>query len=268
MSALSTPAALGAPATGHHGFRQAAHMEWIKLRSLRSTFWALFLVVAGMIAIGVVTMANTKAPSAAKAASFDPTNNVLAGVALGQLLIGVLGVLLVTGEYSSGSIRSTFAAIPDRRTVLAAKAAVYGGITLLVGEAVTFVTFFAGRAALRDGVPRPAVGDSGVLRALLMSGAYLALIALIGIGVGALTRHTASAIAVLVGITFVLPAVIGGVSGPAVAQFFPTMIAANSLAVAKTVPDMLAPWPGFLLMCGYAAAVLGAGGRLLARRDA
>ncbi|QIB47570.1 ABC transporter permease [Streptomyces aureoverticillatus] len=254
--------------TGHHGFAHAARMEWIKLRSLRSTAWALLLTVAGMVAIGVVTMANTKVPSADKAAAFDPTNNVLAGVALGQLVVGVLGVLVVTGEYTSGSIRSTLAAIPDRRTLLTAKAAVYGTLTLLVGEAVVLVTFFAGRAALADGVPRPGIGDPGVLRAVLMSGAYLGLIGLLGIGIGALTRHTASAIATLVGVTFVLPAVIGGISGPTVAKFFPTMIAGNSLAVAKPVSDMLSPWTGFAVLCLYVAVVLGAGARLLAHRDA
>ncbi|MFD9884447.1 ABC transporter permease [Streptomyces alboflavus] len=249
-------------------FARAARMEWIKLRSLRSTAWALLLTVAGMIAVGVVTMANTKAPSPAKAAVFDPTNNVLAGVALGQLVVGVLGVLVVTGEYSCGSIRSTLAAVPDRRTMLAAKATVYGTVTLVVGEAVALVTFFAGRAALADGVPRPGIGDPGVLRAVLLAGAYLSLVGLLGIGIGALTRHTASAVAALVGVTFVLPAVIGGLSGPAVAKFFPTMIAGNSLAVAKPVADMLTPWTGFTVLCLYVAVTLGAGARLLAHRDA
>lgn len=252
----------------HYGFRDAARMEWIKLRSLRSTLWALLLVVVGMVAIGIVTMANTKAPSPDKAATFDPTNNVLAGVAVGQLLIGVLGVLVVTGEYASGTIRSTLAAIPDRRLVLTAKAAVYGGISLVVGLAVTFVTFFAGRAALGEGVPTPGISDPGVLRALLLSGAYLGLIALMGIGIGAITRHTAGAIATLVSITFVLPAIIGGASGTTVAQFFPTIIAGNSLAVSKPVADVLSPWVGFAVMCLYAALALGAGRRTLARRDA
>ncbi|MEU8953567.1 ABC transporter permease [Streptomyces sp. NPDC048518] len=253
---------------GHYRFRHAARMEWIKLRSLRSTSWSLLLVVVAMVAIGVVTMANTKAPSADKAAAFDATNNVLAGVAVGQLVIGVLGVLVVTGEYASGTIRATLAAIPDRRLVLAAKSAVYGGMSLVVGEVVSFVTFLAGRAALGAGVPRPSLGDAGVLRALLMSGAYLAMIGLIGIGVGAITRHTASAVAVLVGVTFVLPAVIGGVSGTTVAKFFPTIIAANSLAVAKPVSGVFSPWTGFALICLYTVAVLAAGERLLARRDA
>ncbi|AXK37742.1 ABC transporter permease [Streptomyces armeniacus] len=248
-------------------------MEWIKLRSLRSTPWALLFTVAGMITIGVVTMANTEAPgSAAKAAALDPTNNVLAGVALGQLVIGILAVLAVTGEYASGSIRSTLAAIPDRRLVLAAKATVLGATSLVVGEVIAFVTFFAGRAALSeavtDVVPAPALDQPGVLRAVVLSGIYLALIALIGVGLGALTRHTAGGTAAFAGVTFVLPAVLSGLTGITIAKFFPTMIVANSLAVARPVDDMLSPWTGLAVLCGYTAAVLAAGGWLLARRDA
>ncbi|MCX3061201.1 ABC transporter permease [Streptomyces beihaiensis] len=254
---------------GHYGLRQAARMEWIKLRSLRSTAYALLLTVVGMVTMGVVTMANTKPPhGAAKVASFDPTNNVLAGVALGQLIVGVLGVLVVTGEYSTGTIRSTLAAIPDRRMALAAKAAVFGALALVLGEAVTFVTFLAGRRALAADVPHPSLGDPDVLRAILLSGAYLALVGLMGIGVGAITRHTASAIGALVGITFVLPALLSGTTGTVVAKFFPTMIAGNSLAVTVPVDGMLSPWAGFVVLCGYSAALLAVGGRLLVRRDA
>ncbi|WP_327653854.1 ABC transporter permease [Streptomyces sp. NBC_00483] len=259
-----------APAlAGHHGFRQAARMEWIKLRSLRSTMYALLLTVVGMIAMGVVTMANTKAPQgASKVASFDPTNNVLAGVALGQLIIGVLGVLVISGEYASGTIHSTLAAVPDRRLALAAKAAVFGGLALAIGEVVTFVSFLAGTAALSPGVPHPSLGDPAVLRAVLMSGAYLAMVGLMGLGIGTITRHTASAIGVLVGITYVLPALLAGTTGTTVAKFFPTMIAGNSLAVTVPVDGMLSPWAGFGVLCLYTAAFLAVGDRLLARRDA
>lgn len=263
MSAAGT----GLPA-GRYGFANAARMEWIKLRSLRSTLWAVLATVAGMITIGVVTMANTKAPSPDKAGAFDPVNNVLAGVALGQLVIGVLGVLVVTGEYSSGAIRSTLAAIPDRPLLLAAKAGVFGLVTLVVGEAVTFVTFFAGRLALTDAVRRPALGDPGVLRAVVLSGLYLAMVGLLGVAAGAVLRHTASAIGALVGVLFVVPAALSGLSGVTVAKFFPTMIAGNSLAVSKPVADVLSPWTGFAVLCLYVVAALGAGGWLLARRDA
>ncbi|NUS04545.1 MAG: ABC transporter permease subunit [Nonomuraea sp.] len=243
-------------------------MEWIKLAGLRSTMWALLATVAGMIAIGVVTMANTKAPGPDHVDTFDPVNNVLAGTALGQVIVGVLGVLVITGEYSSGTIRATLAAIPDRPLLLAAKAGVLGGVTLAVGEAVTFVTFLAGRPALTDAVPRPALGDPGVLRALLLSGVYLALVGLIGLGLGTIVRHTALAVGLLVGVLYVVPAVLAGLTGVTVAKFFPTMIAANSLAVSKPVAGCLSPWAGFGMLCLYVAVVLGAGGRLLARRDA
>jgi ABC-2 type transport system permease protein len=255
---------------GHYRFRQVARMEWIKLRSLRSTTWILLATLAGMIGIGILVMANTRAPAtAADRASFDPTNNVLAGVALGQLLIGVLGVLVMTGEYSSGTIRSTLAAIPNRPLVLAAKAAVLGVVTLAIGEAVTFVAFLAGRAALGAGVPQPAFGQPGVLRAVAMSGAYLCLIGLMGLGLGAIIRHTAGGIGALVGLLFVVPLLLAGATrGPQLARYFPTFIAGNSLGVSKPVAEMLSPWAGFALLCVYTAVVLGAGAWLLARRDA
>ena len=255
---------------GRYRFSQVARTEWIKLRSLRSTSWTLAATLAGMIAIGILVMANTRVPAtAADRASFDPTNNVLAGLALGQLLIGVLGVLVMTGEYSSGTIRSTLAAIPNRPLVLAAKAAVFGAVTLAVGETVTFVAFLAGRAALAAQVPHPAFGQPGVLRAVVMSGVYLCLIGLLGLGLGAITRHTAGGIAALVGLLFVVPLLLAGLTrGPLLARYFPTFIAGNSLGVAKPVAQMLSPWAGLGVLCLYTAVVLGAGGWLLARRDA
>jgi ABC-2 type transport system permease protein len=263
-----TPSAARIPA-GRYRFPQVARMEWIKLRSLRSSGWILLATLAGMIGIGILVMANTRVPSAADRATFDPTNNVLAGVALGQLLIGVLGVLVMTGEYSSGMIRSTLAATPNRPLLLAAKATVFGAVTLAAGEIVTFVAFLAGRAVLDPAVPHPSFGQPGVLRAVVMSGVYLALVGLMGLGLGAITRHTAGGIAALVGVLFVVPVLLAGVArGPAIARYFPTFIAGNSLAVAKPVAEMLSPWTGFALLWVYVALVLGAGAWLLARRDA
>jgi hypothetical protein len=263
----AVPRQSGLPA-GAYGFADAARMEWIKLRSLRSTLWTLLATMVGMIVIGIVTMANTKPPSPAAAATFDPVNNVLAGVALGQLIVGVLGVLVVTGEYSTGSIRATLAAIPNRRLLLVAKAAVLGMVTLVVGEVVVFVTFFAGRLALDRAVPRPSLGDPGVLRAVVLAGVYLAMVGLIGVALGALIRHTAAAIGALVGLLYVVPAALAGLTGVAVARFFPTMIAGNSLAVSKPVAHCLSPWTGFAVLCAYVVVALAVGGWRLARRDA
>src|SRR6266496_551337 len=218
MSAATTR--LARVPAGHYRLSQVTRMEWIKLRSLRSTIWILAATVASMIAIGILVMANTRAPSsAADKASFDPTNNVLAGLAL--------------------------------------------------GETVSFVAFLAGRAVLDPRVPHPAFGQPGVLRAVVMSGAYLCLIGLMGLGLGAIVRHTAGAIAALVGVLFVVPLLLAGITrGPSLAKYFPTFIAGNSLGVAKPVAQMLSPWTGFGVLCLYTAVVLGAGGWLLARRDA
>lgn len=264
-AAASDPAGLPA---GRQGFRQAVRMEWIKLRSLRSTPWMLLATTVGMIAIGAIAMANTKAPGPTDAATFDPVNNVLAGVVLGQLVIGLMAVMAVTGEYSSGSIGSTLAAVPDRRVVLAAKAAVVGLVSLVVGEVVTFVTFFAGTATMADGVPRPSLGDPGVLRAVVLSGAYLAMVGLIGVGLGAAIRHSGAAIGALVGLFFVLPTLLVGLTGTTVSKFLPTWIFSSSLGVSKEVSDVLAPWVGFAVLWLYVVAALGIGGWLLTRRDA
>jgi ABC-2 type transport system permease protein len=137
-------------ARGRVRFPQAARMEWIKLRSLRSTWWVLALTVAGAIGIAVAVGVNTEDAAA------DLTNNALAGIALGLLLVGVLGVLAMTGEYTSGTIRATLAAVPNRPLVLAAKAAVFGAVALAAGEAAAFIAFAAGGAALPTAVPAPA----------------------------------------------------------------------------------------------------------------
>ncbi|HEY2957716.1 MAG TPA: ABC transporter permease [Actinomycetota bacterium] len=251
---------------GRYGFRHAARMEWIKLRSLRSTWWALAATVAGAVGIAVAVGVNTRDASA------DLTNNALAGISLGLLLSGVLGVLLMTGEFASGTIRATLAAIPDRPLVLAAKAAVFGAVALAAGEVAAFVAFLAGGAALPDRIPAPTLGQPGVLRAVLLGGAGYCLIGLIGLGLGAVVRHTPAAIAVLVGGVYVLAQMVAAFA-PAIMPYLPVAIVANSLSVVQPVAidgqlRFLSPWAGLGVLCLYAAVTLGAGAWLLARRDA
>src|ERR1022692_1111752 len=179
---------------GHYGFRQAARMEWIKLRTLRSVKWALLVALAGMAGIGIAAGFNTRY------AHGDVTNNILAGGALGQVVFAVLGVLVMTSEYSSGTIRAALAAVTRWPLVLAARAAVFGAVALAAGELATFAGFLAGAAFVRAGVPHPSLRQPAVLRAVAMSGAYLCLIGLIGLGLGTIVRHGAAAIAVLFGL--------------------------------------------------------------------
>lgn len=180
---------------GHYRLRHVTRMEWVKIRSLRSTTWALAAMVTGTVAVGIAAGANMQNPHG------DPTNNILAGVALAQVIVGVLGVLTMTSEYSSGLIQATLAAAPRRPLVLAAKAAVLGTLALAAGELACFAAFLAGAAFLRPGVPHPALSQPVVLRAVALTGAYLALIGLIGLGLGAVIRHSAAAVATLISLS-------------------------------------------------------------------
>ncbi len=242
--------------TGHYRFRHVARMEWIKLRSLRSTWWTLAITVCGATAMAVAIGINTKNPRG------DLTNNALAGVVPGLLLTGVLGTVMMTSEYTSGMIRATLAAVPGRTLVLAAKAAVFGLVALAAGEAAAFISFAAGAAAL--------------LRAVVLAGASYSLIGLMGLGLGAIVRHTAAAIAVLVGGVYVAAQFVGALAHGA-AGYMPVLIIGNSLTATKplTCPSHAAACLHFLsasaglgMLCLYAAVLLGIGAWQLARRDA
>ncbi|HEY2443279.1 MAG TPA: hypothetical protein VGI31_09115 [Streptosporangiaceae bacterium] len=280
MTAITTDSRRGAHRSGRDGrdgrdgyrFGQVARMEWIKLRSQRGAGWTLAGTAAAMIALGVLIGIHQSAHlSAAARADYDPTGNGFAGLAFGELAIGVLGVLLMTSEYSSGLIKATLAAIPNRPLLLAAKAAVFGAVTLAAGELMAFATFIAMRTSLPATVPHPGLGQPAVLRAVIMAGAYLALAGLIGLGVGTVIRHTAGAVGAMVGLLYVVPlallALPASVADP-VEKFLPMIIAENSLTAVRRVSPSLPVWAGLGMLCLYVAVLLGAGGWLLVRRDA
>lgn len=255
---------------GRYGLAQATRMEWIKLRSLRSTWWTLAVTAAGTVGIGAAVGLNSRDSSG------DLINNALAGVVPGLLLVGVLGVLTMTSEYTSGTIRPTLAAIPRRPLVLAAKAAVFGAMTLIVGEAASFIAFFAASATLRHGIVAPTLGQPGVLRAVVVTGAGYCLVGLLGLGLGAIIRHTAAAVAVLVAGVYVMAQFIGFIVRGA-APYMPVLIVENSLSTTKPVtcgtdsascPDFLSAWAGLGVLGLYAVLALAVGGWLLAKRDA
>jgi ABC-2 type transport system permease protein len=269
-TAITSHARYAQVPAGHYRFRHAARMEWIKLRSLRSSWWTLAVTIIGAVTIGVTVGVNTKSPNG------DVTNNALAGMIPGLLLAGVLGVLTMTGEYTSGLIRPTLAAVPRRPLVLAAKAAVLGAVLLAAGEAAAFLSFFAGGLALGHGIPAPSLGNPGVLRAVALSGASFVLIGLLGLGLGAVIRHTAAAVTVLVGGVYVAAQFIGAIAHRAMA-YMPILIVGNSLSTTKPepcgggamgCPHFLSAWAGVAVLCGYAVLALAAGGWLLVRRDA
>ncbi|HEY2239814.1 MAG TPA: hypothetical protein VGI21_13545 [Streptosporangiaceae bacterium] len=249
-------------------------MEWIKLRTLRSTGWGFGILAFSMVGFAVLVNALLSAHwghmSAGDRATFDPTNQGFTGLIIGQLVMGVLGVLTVTSEFSSGLVRATFAAAPRRPLVLAAKVAVFGGAALLAGEVLAFITFFAGELVLGHGVPHVTLATPGVARAVLMAGGYVALTGLFGVGLGAIIRRTAGGIAAATGLIFVIPFLtlpLPESLRDSISKFLPEQIAASSITAVKPEAHSLSPGLGFAVLCLYAVVLLGAGAYTLAKRD-
>jgi ABC-2 type transport system permease protein len=255
--------------SGRQGASQVIRAEMIKLRSLRSTKWTLLTVVVGSLLVTFLATRNVQHRGPGAFVGWDPTNQSLTGLALGSLAIGVLGVLAVTGEYASGTIRSSLAATPRRPLFLAGKVVVLSAVALVVGEIMTFACFFLGQAILSGHAPTAAIGQPGVLEALVLSGAYLALLGLFGMGLGLILRSTAGALAAFVGLTFLVAVVLQPLNADGdPGRFAPEQILANSVAEVVHQPGQLAPAVGFLWMVSYCAATLLVGNLLLAHRDA
>jgi ABC-2 type transport system permease protein len=251
-------------------FGTVARMEWIKLRSLRSAWWLLAASVLAMVAAGTgVGLGYRGRVPVATAAQI--VNNSLGGAVLAQLFVGALGILILTGEYSSGTIYATFAAVPHRSVVLSAKSAVYGCVAMLVGLISSLAGFVAGQAAIAgSAVQSASLGNPAILRPVLLTGVYLGAAGLLGVGLGAIIRHTGGAIGALFAGLFV-PMILAGLFGPsgiAVSRFLPILMLANSISVVTPVPGMLPAWVATAVMALYAALFLGLGALVLPRRDA
>jgi ABC-2 type transport system permease protein len=253
--------------------------EWTKLRSVRSTTWTLLATVVITIGIGVIATA-TEASRWAHSPpgshlSFDPTSLSLTGLLFGQFAIGILGVLAISAEYGTGTIRASLAAVPDRRLLLAAKAAVFAAVVLVVGEVVSFGAFFIGQMLIGGGAPHATIGQPGVLRAVAGAGLYVALLGLFALGLGSIIRHTAGAIAVFVGVLLIIPLILPALPtslNHAINKLEPitigmAMTSVNTHTGSNPVPT-LSPWVGLALLAGYAALALGIGGWRMMRRDA
>lgn len=272
-------AKLGSSQAGHRpGIGAVVRSEWTKLRSVRSTTWSLIATVVLTVAIGMLATgtaaSNWSHRSLVDRLTFDPTSRSLTGLLFGQLAIGVLGVLTMSAEYGTGTIRATLAAVPRRWQVLVAKAVVFVSLALAVGEVVSFVAFFAGQAMLGSGPPHAALGQPGVLQAIVGGGVYLAILGLLALGIAAVVRHTAGAISAFVGVLFVLPLVVQALPTSlqhAVSRYLPAFIGAATTATrpgAHDLFDAFPTWIGLAILLGYALGAMVAGLWVLQRRDA
>jgi ABC-type transport system involved in multi-copper enzyme maturation permease subunit len=272
------PAGPPALAPGRYTLAGALRSEWTKLRSVRSTTWSLVATAVLTLAIGVLATGSEASRWAhsdlGDRLSFDPTSLSLAGFLFGQLAIGVLGVLVVSAEYSTGTIRATFGAIPRRTLVLVAKVAVFSAVAFVLGEVLSFASFFIGQAILSGTTPTAALNQPGVLRAVVGGGLFLTVLGLFALGLGTIIRHSAGAITAFVAIFFVIPLIVEALPSSikdAVGKYLPDNIGATMTTVKqgfRTDVPTFSPWVSFGLLCAYAATALIIGGVLMVRRDA
>jgi hypothetical protein len=247
--------------------------EWTKLRSVPSAAWSL--LAAGILIVGfgvLYSLVRVARPphGAAAVAAFDPASVSLAGVQLAQIATGVLGALLITGEYATGQVRATFAAVPRRLPVLYGKVAALTLATLALCVPAALAAFLIGQSVLAPQHLGTTLGQPGVARAVLGSGLYLAATCLLGLGLGALLRNTAGTIAALFGMLFALQLVASFLPGTWSAEVTKYLPAPAGIAVTTVAPDpaSLGPWTGFGVLCAYVLVVLVLGAWRLRRADA
>ncbi|MEV0641928.1 ABC transporter permease [Streptomyces sp. NPDC050619] len=252
---------------------QVVRSEWTKIRSVASTVWTLSLAVVVTIALGMLISALQKSEfdsmSRTDQLTFDPTFTSFAGMSLGQLAMIVFGVLVVSNEYSTGMIRTSLAAVPQRGTFLASKLAVAAGLALAVGLATSFVTFFLGQAML--GTHKASIGDPGVLRAVIGGGLYMTLIAVFSMGVAAMLRSPMLSLGILMPFFFLISNILGSVDATKkIGQLLPDQAGSKIMQVVPPVDDdtPYGPWGGLGIMGLWVLAALIGGYVLLKKRDA
>jgi len=256
--------------TGHSGVKHAVRSELVKILTLPSTAIILGVTaVAGLLVTGLVTNSVQYHPGDP---GFDATQEALTGLVIAALTGGVFGALLITAEYSSGTMRATLSATPRRPVLLAAKMGVTAAATVVFCELLSFASFFLGEGILAGrGIPSATLGTPGALRAVLMTGLCISLLALMAFGFGLISRSTAGAIAAFAGVVFVLPLVMHAISQGAVRYLPPTILVNSIMATASQGfgPNQpVSAGVGLLLMVLYAGISLATGAVLFMKRDA
>jgi ABC-2 type transport system permease protein len=259
-----------APTVEQAGFGRTLRSEWIKLWTIRSTWWTMLaLVVLGAGLTTLICWGNAEW-LASPEADESPGSFITWGMMIAQVCAVIVGVLTVTSEYGTGMIRTTLAATPSRGRVMAAKAVVVTGLLLVVGTVTALLGYLGGNWFLdRKGIGLPLEGD--VLRSMYGSGLFLAGLGLFSLAVGFLVRHTAAAISIVLALVFVIGNMVILVPGD-FGIFLERVMPGNAGgALASPVPfnpDLLDPWPSFAIFAAETAAIVGVAWHLLRRRDA
>jgi ABC-2 type transport system permease protein len=249
--------------------------EFTKFRTVRSTVWTLLVAVVLMIGISALFSAVTASQyhtfDAADRATFNPVSISLSGMMFAVVAFGVLGVLMISGEYSTGMIRSSLTAVPRRLPVLWGKLAVFAGVIFSISLVASLISFFLGQALLSSHHLGVSVAAPGVLRSIIGAALYVSVAGMIGVALGALLRNTAAGIATFAGVFFVIPPLTGLLPASIsdhLSQYLPSYAGDALWGGARGVTNALSPWTGFAVLCGYAVVLIAAAALRLRRVDA
>jgi ABC-2 type transport system permease protein len=249
--------------------------EWTKFRSLRSTMYTLLAAVVLTIGIGAIFSAVTASQyhtlSAADKAAFNPISTSLRGISFAVVAFGVLGVLLMSSEYSTGMIRASLTVVPRRLPVLWAKLAVFAGATFSVSLVASFISFFLGQALLSSHHLSVAITAPGAMRSVIGAALYVTVAGMIGVALGGLLRNTAAGISTFAAVFFVIPsltALLPASVSDHLSKYLPSNAGEVLWGETLGVKNVLSPWTGFAVLCGYAVVLIAGAAWRLRRADA
>ena len=257
---------------GRVTFAGALRSEFTKIRSVRSTYWTLIAMFIVVVGFGV--LASFGASHGPHGPFFDPARQSLAGLYIGQLIIAVLGVLVISSEYGTGMIRTTLTTNPHRGVMIAAKGVVFTVVALVTSLITSFTAFFIGQAIMSSDHISTTIGAPNVLRAVIGGALFLTACGVMAFGLGLLLRHTAAGIATVVGVLFVLTVVINFLPQSwqnHVDKWIPALAGGQVWMATAQQPGntpMFSAWPSFAILCGYAAIAVAAAVIVFRRRDA
>jgi ABC-2 type transport system permease protein len=257
---------------GRVTFAGALRSEFTKIRSVRSTYWALLAMF--VVVVGFGALASTGAAHGPHGPYFDPTRQSLAGLYIGQLIIGVLGVLVISSEYSTGMIRTTLTTNPHRGMMIAAKGVVFTIVAFVTSLVTAFAAFFLGQALMSSDHISTTIGAPNVLRAVIGGALFLTACGVLAFGLGLLIRHSAGGIGAMVGLLFVVTILVNFLPQTwqnHVDKWIPALAGGQVWMTQASPPGntpMYGPWPSFAILCGYAAIAVAAAVILFRRRDA
>jgi ABC-2 type transport system permease protein len=230
------------------------------------------ILMIGISALFSAVVANKYSTfNASDLAQFNPIRTSLQGVTFAQLAIGVLGVLLVTGEYSTGMIKASLTVVPRRLPVLWAKLAVFTGTVFTMSLITSFISFFLGQALLSSKHVDVSITSPGALRSVIGAALYVTVAGMIGVALGTILRSTAAGISTFVGVFFVIPPLTELLPSSVkdnLTQYLPSNAGAVLYGGGRDLHNALSPWTGFGLLCIYAVVMIAVAARRLLRTDA